>query len=1134
MKHRIFTLFLALIACAGTLSAWDYERVLIGNLYYNLNASQLTAEVASNNIGQSSGNINITIPSSVEYESVIYNVIGITGGAFYACSVTNIEIPNSITYIGGQAFAFCQGLTSIEIPSSVTNIGGQAFESDHSLTQIIVAVDNLNYCSIDGVVFTKDTTTLIFYPAGKQGNYTIPNGVINIQSMAFWECSLLTGVTIPNSVTSIGERAFKACNSLTSIDIPNSVISIESGALTGCSNLTAINIAENNQLYSSVDGVLFNKNKTILMQYPRGKTGNYTIPNSVTNIGGYAFGQCDGLTSLNIPNNVISIDASAFDGCGNLISVTIGDGVTSIGTKAFAYCTSLTSVTIGNSVTCIEDNAFQCCYSLPSMSIPNNVTSIGGSAFQYCYGLTSVEIPNSVISIGEAPFQECLNLTSITVAADNPNYISEEGVLFDKDKDTLIQYPLGNTRKSYIIPNTITRIGDFVFFGCNSLTSVTIPNGVTSIGRHAFSCRNLTSLICEAVNPPTLGGSFGHQDKSVPLYVPYQSVDLYKAADQWNEFTNILSLNDLFNPEDPQNPGSYRLTLIAEPANMGTVTGDGLYAQGTEVEISATPNMGHHFVNWSDDNTSATRTVTLLRDTAFTANFAVNYYDVTFKDYNGVILQQTELAYGTLPIYEGSTPVRSDSALYTFTFQGWSPVIDTVREAAVYTAVYDSIYWGLDTVIISGNKDIAELSAGALTHLIVEQRGHLIVSEPRNIYSLTLHMDSTAAQVTNIANLTAENVEMVVHMPENTDSVQWYAFAAPFEVAVANGIWKNEASEPAISGMHFVIDKYDGALRASDQDGWKRLAATDTLSPGNLYMIAAYETPQAWRFIAAHPESLSELNSINISAYPSSSGEHHAGWNAISNTLWTNASASMNGVDYITTYNNQYGVYEVELIAGHDFLPAEPFFVQTPANGSILFSHSSAPAHIAPLQMALTSAETAVYTLGLTAVKSGYTDKAYITLNKSKEDAYIIGRDLEKMQRRSSSVPQLWIDAYNLHLAAQEVAFTDSMASVALGLYVPVAGIYMLSIQDVPENTNVYLTLDGNVLSKLSLNTVELNLDEGENNRYGLYICNRSNTPEGIDDISSDSIVPQKVMIDGQIFILRGEKVYTVTGQEVR
>ena len=406
------------------------------------------------------------------------------------------------------------GLSAVEIPStvendgvtySVTSIGNEAFKNCTSLTSV-----------------------------------TIPNSVTSIGQYAFTYCSGLTSVTIPNSVTSIGHYAFLGCTGLTSITIPNSVTYIGQGAFWDCYSLTSV-----------------------------------TIPNSVTSIGNYAFYYCSGLTSVTIPNSVTSIEDRAFWGCSGLTSITIPNSVTSIGECTFSGCSSLTSVVIPNSVTSIGDYAFRDCSSLTSVTIPNSVTSIGSSAFKDCSGLTSVSIPNSVTSIGENAFYFVPNIVYSGSATGSPwgarsmnGFVDGFLVYTDASKTTLLACStaaqgeivipnsvtsIGRSAfsqcsglTSVTIPNSVTSIGDFAFSDCTGLTSVTIPNSVTSIGQYAFTyCSGLTSITCEAVTPPTCSPYYAFYDQTIPLYVPAESVEAYKAADVWKEFSNIRAIGDI-------------------------------------------------------------------------------------------------------------------------------------------------------------------------------------------------------------------------------------------------------------------------------------------------------------------------------------------------------------------------------------------------------------------------------------------------------------------------------------------------------------------------------------------------------------------------------------------------------------
>ncbi len=395
-------------------------------------------------------------------------IMGYTGlgGAVTIPSTIN-DLP--VTRIGDQAFSYCNSLTSITIPASVTSIGDAAFYACDSLMAITVDALNSVYSSVDGVVFNQSQTMLVQWPGGKAGSYTIPNNVTSIGDYAF-AGTRLTNVTILNNVTRIGTSAFFGSD-LTSVTIGISVTSIGDHAFAGCDSLTAMTVDALNSFYSSVAGVLFNQSLTVLLQYPRGKAGSdYTIGNSVTNIGASAFANCFSLTTVTIGNSVTRIGNDAFFGSG-LTSVTIPNSVTSIGDQAFYYCTSLTSVTI-----------------------PNSVTSIGGGAFQYCNSLTNVTIGNGVTSVGDGAFADCYSLTAITVDALNSFYSSVAGVLFNQSQTLLLQYPRGKAGSDYTIGNSVTNIGASAFANCSILTNVTIGNSVTSIGEDAFFGSGLTSV----------------------------------------------------------------------------------------------------------------------------------------------------------------------------------------------------------------------------------------------------------------------------------------------------------------------------------------------------------------------------------------------------------------------------------------------------------------------------------------------------------------------------------------------------------------------------------------------------------------------------------------------------------------
>ena len=331
--------------------------------------------------------------------------------------------------------------------------------------------------------------------------------ITQIGDYAFDGCSCLTSVTIPNSVTTIGNYAFAYCYNLTSVTIPDSVTYIGEGAFVGCSSLQ-----EFNGKFASEDGRCLIVDGILNYFAPAGLT-EYTIPDSVTTIGRYAFRSCNSLTSITIPDSVTSIGDFAFSGCTSELIINskiVENNYTS--KPSWLSGAKFTKLTIGDSVTTIVDRAFDGCESLTSVTIPDSVTMIGEGVFYGCSSLTSITIPNSVTSIGKMAFDGCSSLTSVT------------------------------------IPDSVTTIGDHVFSGCRSLTSVTIPDSVTTIGNSAFEgCSGLTSVYCKAITPPVVTlDYYGHWDafydnaSGRKIYVPMESVEAYKTAEGWWEYASSI------------------------------------------------------------------------------------------------------------------------------------------------------------------------------------------------------------------------------------------------------------------------------------------------------------------------------------------------------------------------------------------------------------------------------------------------------------------------------------------------------------------------------------------------------------------------------------------------------------------
>ncbi len=502
-----------------------------GDFIYTANATEVTIS------GYTGAGGALTIPSSIDGLPV-KNI----GSAFNSnTSLSSVTIPNSVTSIGEEAFYYCTGLTSVVVDEA-----------------------NPNYSSVAGVLFNKSQTTLIQYPGGKIGGYTIPSSVTSIGNWAFNYCSGLTSVTIPSSVTSIGSFAFYWCSGLTSMVIPDRVTTIEQATFLGCYRLTSV-----------------------------------TIPNSVTRIGGYAFTYCNP-TSVTIPNSMTSIGSYAFSECG-LTSVNIPNSVTSIEGFAFSRC-GLTSVTIPNSVTSIEDNAFEGCWRLTSVTIPNSITRIGVGLFQYCQGLTRITIPSSVTSIGRGAFNNCTNLARVYFNGNAPN---TDGPVFDNASPSIYYYAettgWGLSFDGLPTAEALTFVTQPANVGCNQGRRATFSVSTTGVEvayqwkkdgvdipnatKATFTLTNVQALDIGnyTVVARNLEGSFTSAHASLVVYPDADSDGLTDA----DEVTYDSNVNQGDTDGDGISDGDEVHRYLSNPTLKDT-DGDG-YEDGFEIGVGYSP-----------------------------------------------------------------------------------------------------------------------------------------------------------------------------------------------------------------------------------------------------------------------------------------------------------------------------------------------------------------------------------------------------------------------------------------------------------------------------------------------------------------------------------------------------------------
>ena len=607
-KHLL--LLAALLHCIAT-NAHDFEA---DGIYYNIiSFTEKTVEVTYQGEQYDSYdeyNGTVIIPETV----APYRVIKIGANAFRGCdNLTSITIPEGVTSIGESAFSNCCSLTSIDIPESVTEIGWAAFYGCSSLTfitipQNVISIEenafsgctslkrliiedgseilSLGYNSFDfgnigqGLFYDCPLMNVylgrnLSYKSGKSYGYspfhnkekltlvTIGEKVTEIGDYAFSGCSGLKSITFPESMTEIGKWAFDGCNGITSITIPKSVTIIKGGAFSDCTSLKELTIEDGSETLSL---------GCIVDEYDEGQGLFYDCPLEGIYLGrnlSYSIGDSYGY--------------SPFYNKRELTSVTIGEEVTSIARFAFYNCNALTSITIPKGITSIEDCAFDGCNGLTSITIPESITSIGRDAFDACGGLTTVHISSleawCKISFG--------NSDANPLAYAHNLYLNGELVT------------------ELTIPEGVTSIGDYAFYGCSSLTSITFLEGVTSIGNGAFyCCKSLTSITIPESMMSIGDTAFGFCSELIAVHISnleawckisfydYEANPLYYAH---NLYLNGELVTELVIPEGVTNIGNYAffgcnsLTSITIPESVTEIGSYAFYGCNglTAVHISS-------------------------------------------------------------------------------------------------------------------------------------------------------------------------------------------------------------------------------------------------------------------------------------------------------------------------------------------------------------------------------------------------------------------------------------------------------------------------------------------------------------------------------------------------------------------
>ena len=545
---------------------------------------------------------NTTIPNSVT---------SIGGHAFAGSGLTSISIPSSVTSIGGRAF-YHTGLTSITIPSSVVNFDGSALTGCTELASIVVESGNTVYDCRDNcnAIVESSTNTLI---AGCK-NTIIPNTVTRIGSAAFYDHNEITTIAIPSSVTSLGDQAFRG-SGLTSINIPEGVTNIEFWALAEC-YITSVTVNNPNPISLSDDQDLGFDRYNAVLYVPGGCRDAYANANywrdfkEVKEIGADVVFTANTPEGVEMTFKVISESEktcmvgdesdeftspfpSDYNGGVTIPSIVNGYTVTRVGKWAFSWRSGLTSVTIPETVTSIGLQAF-IGTGLTSLPLPNSVTSLESGIIHSCNAISSIIIPASLTSIAEGALHGCPAVASITVDVGNPVYESPDNcnAIIEKASHTLIA-----GCKNTTIPNSVTSIGGHAF--CESgLTSISIPASVVNIGGRAFfRSENLSGTITIPNSVTTIGGDAFYACTKVTSIIVENGNSSYDSRDNCNAIIETATNTLLFGCKNTIIPNTVTvidfnafeecrdLTSINIPEGVTSIGGQAFYACDNLVSV---------------------------------------------------------------------------------------------------------------------------------------------------------------------------------------------------------------------------------------------------------------------------------------------------------------------------------------------------------------------------------------------------------------------------------------------------------------------------------------------------------------------------------------------------------------------
>lgn len=490
--------------------------------------------------------------------------------------LTRLTFPESITWLDADALWGAEAMTELVLPASMKNMGDGSMPYQGALQKVEITQGNQWYQSVDGVVYSRDGKTLVYFPCGKGGTYDIPEGVTAISVYAFQGNGSLEGLTLPEGVTMLPAGIFSSMSALKALTLPASLQSMEDWSMPTGESFQAVTVREGNSQYQSIDGVLFSRDGKTLLYYPSGRQGNYTVPEGTISLAGSAFASAYGLRSITFPEGITALPDYLFSGAANLEEVHLPASLIELGEGALPAYGALRRVEVaaGNPVyKDIDGVLFQGTALLlyppahgSSYDVPPGTTTIGNYAFEGRDMLQTVTIPRSITELSERMFSNCTSLLRVSL----PITLQKIGKRAFANCIAL---------SGITLPPGLTEVGDWAFYNCPSLGGVSVPDGVTKIGANVFKEYGSAFVLYAGVKS---AGYWHAWEYELPW--AEQAGTAAKVPDPVGRTTTSAVVNNASN--------SALLNLYASPSSKGKSLGK--YANGTTVQVLDTSNGWAH------------------------------------------------------------------------------------------------------------------------------------------------------------------------------------------------------------------------------------------------------------------------------------------------------------------------------------------------------------------------------------------------------------------------------------------------------------------------------------------------------------------------------------------------------------